>query len=412
MKKVKYPLFGRWLKKCRGSHSLKWVGMRIGRKYNSVSDYENGYVKPPPDIVALLINLFKGDPLEIAGFLFYDPDEIQDLCRKLKASGQSANEFKEECRNKLNYARKIREIDNPHDALIMSKACTNDLETRIEAEVDSPNDIRDYEHMLLRTYGENIGCMTVLLPRYRVITEIVPIYSQMTKMSTDIERKCSKFYPFIPPTGSFKDVDCKAQLIPGMVYGDCGIAAAYFVAKDYGRAIDYQKKAIPLCGFDKKMLAETYRGLILSLAHSERTEKVNEVETEIKNLLGKEISDPVDINSLMCAIAEARMLVRRHDYWEILVEVESSIFDTNKFMPLKRIQFYKTKLFLAINDLRMHRKIDVDQMREVVRKGILLAQLYGYERHAREIALLGKVIEGKKRVESKINVKTPYYHLK
>jgi len=64
MKKVKYPLFGKWLKNARGSYSLKWVGMQIGRKHNSVSDYENGYVKPPPDIVALLINLFKGDPLE------------------------------------------------------------------------------------------------------------------------------------------------------------------------------------------------------------------------------------------------------------------------------------------------------------------------------------------------------------
>ena len=61
MKEVKYPLFGQWLNKSRGSKSLEWVGMRIGRKYNSISEYENGYVKPLPDIVALLINLFNGE---------------------------------------------------------------------------------------------------------------------------------------------------------------------------------------------------------------------------------------------------------------------------------------------------------------------------------------------------------------
>ena len=72
----------------------------------------------------------------------------------------------------------------------MFKACAHALETRIEAEVDSPNDIKNYEHMLLRTYGENIGCTTILLPRHRVITDILPTYSQMIKISTDIERTC------------------------------------------------------------------------------------------------------------------------------------------------------------------------------------------------------------------------------
>ena len=60
----------------------------------------------------------------------------------------------------------------------------------------------------------------------------------------------------------------------------------------------------------------------------------------------------------------------------------------------------------------MHRQVDVDQMREVVRKGTLLAQLYGYERHAREISLLGKVIEGKKRIKSEKRILTPEYYLK
>jgi hypothetical protein len=412
MKIVKYLSFGKRLNKARGSHSLEWLGKLIGKSHSSVSEYEKGVVRPKKLVVAYLINHFKADPLEIAGFLFYDPGEIQGLCKKLKFSGQPANEFKEVCQNNLNYARKYRETDNPQDALIMFKAVANSLETRIEANIDTLQDIKDYEHMLLRTYGETIECKTVVLACHTVITEILPVYSKMIELSIDTENKCSKFYSFTPPAGSFKDVDCNTLLVNGEVYGDNAMAAAYFVAKDYENAIYYQKKAIPLCGFDKKMLAETYRGLILSLAHLNKTEKVNEVEIIINNLLGKEISDPVDINSLKCAIAEARMLVKRDGYWEILAEVESSIFDSNKFMPLKRIQFYKTQLFLAINDLRMHRKIDVDKVREVVRKGILLAQLYGYERHEKEIVSLGNVIEGKKRVESKINVKTHDYYLK
>ena len=116
MKKVKYLSFGKWLNKARGSYSLQYVGNLIGKSHSSVSEYEKGYVRPPKLIVAYLINYYNANPLKIAGFLFYDPNEIQFLSRNLKFSGQSANEFKEECWNKLNYTRKYRETGNPHDA--------------------------------------------------------------------------------------------------------------------------------------------------------------------------------------------------------------------------------------------------------------------------------------------------------
>jgi len=412
MKEAKYPLFGQWLKKARGSYSLQSVGKLIGKKHNTVSNYEKGYVKPPKLIVAFLINLYNGNPLEIADFLQYDLMDIQDLSNLLNVSGQSVTYFKNECWNKLNCARKFREIDSPHNALKMINACAYSLETRIRAEIDSLKDIQDYKYMLLLTHGEKIGCTTVLLPRYRVMSEIFPIYSRMNKLSIDIEERYRKLFLFSSPTDSFKAVDCNSPTFSGLAYSDCCMAAAYFVAKNYDEAIRYQKKAIPLCGFDKNLLAETYRGLILSLAHTQIVEEVNKVEIKINNLLGKEISDPVNIDSLRCAIAEARMLVGRDGSREKLAEVESSIFNTNKFMPLKIIQFYKTQLFLAINDQRMNRRINVEMMQEVIRKGTSLAQLYGYERHAREIALLGKMIEGKKRVESRIYVKTPDYRFK
>jgi len=70
MKERKYPLFGEWLEKSRGSHSLQWIGNRIGKEHNTVSDYAKGYVKPPKLIAACLINLFNADPLEIADFLY------------------------------------------------------------------------------------------------------------------------------------------------------------------------------------------------------------------------------------------------------------------------------------------------------------------------------------------------------
>lgn len=106
------------------------------------------------------------------------------------------------------------------------------------------------------------------------------------------------------------------------------------------------------------------------------------------------------------------MLIGKDGSKEILAEVERSIFNTNKILPLKRIQFYKTQLYISIGDLRKNNKIDVDMMREVIRNGISLVKLYVYERHAREISLLGNMIEGKERVKSGINVKIPDYCLK
>jgi hypothetical protein len=92
------------------------------------------------------------------------------------------------------------------------------------------------------------------------------------------------------------------------------------------------------------------------------------------------------------------MLVGKDGSYAILNGVQSSIFSANKFYPLKRIQFYKTQLFLADNDLKNDCQIDVDQMREVLSNGISLAQLYKYQRHAREIAWLGRMIEKLKKV--------------
>jgi transcriptional regulator with XRE-family HTH domain len=403
MKSVQYPSFGVWLKKTRGSMSLQAVGRLIGKEHNTVSNYEKGYVRPPKLIVAYLINYFNGDPLEVAEFLRYDPIEIQDLCNSsIIISGKSTADFKDECWQKLGCARKFREIESPDSALHMINACILALETRIKAELDPQKDIKDLKYLLLLTYGEKVKCSTLLLPRHCVISEMLLIYSRMVKLSIDVEERYRKQVRSFSFADSFTILDSHSPTFSGLALSDSCLAAVYFVAQDYEKAISYQNGVILLCEFDKNLIAETYRGLILSLAHTHRIEEVTGLEERIEHLIGKEIDNPVDIDSLRCAIAEARMLVGKDGSQEIMAEVENSIYNTNKFLPLKRIQFYKTQLFLSINDLRMDHRVEFDRIQEVVTKGFSLAQLYKYRRHAKEITSLGKVIEGRGRVNLSI----------
>ena len=411
MKNIQYPCFGRWLKKSRGSHSLQSVGKLIGKEHNTVSNYEQGYVKPPKFIVAFLINYFNGDPEEVAGFLQYDPIEIQDLCNLIKNSGTPAADLKADGWERLSYARKFREIDSPESALQIINASILALENRIEAELDLLIDIKEINYLLLMTYGEKVKCSTLLLPRNRVIAEMMPIYTRMNKLSIDIEERHRKQVNYFSPAGSFNLLDNHSPTFSGLALSDSCLAATYFVAQDYEKAIFYQNKALPLSEFDKNLAAETYRGLILSLAHTSRVEEVVNLETNIESLIGKEINNPTDIDSLRCAIAEARMLVGKDGSYGILDDVQSSIFSSNNFFPLKRIQFYKTQLILSENDLKKDRRIDLDQMREVINNGLSLAQLYKYQRHAREISSLGRVIERKKKVSLGIDEFSAEYNL-
>jgi hypothetical protein len=381
------------LNESRGSKSLEWVGKRIGKKYNSVSEYEKGYVKPPPLVVALLIIIFKGDPHKVSDYLSYDPIEIIDLCDFINALGQSAADFKNNCWSKIITARKFREIEGPNNASNMIDACSISLEARIKAEIDSLKDIQEYKFMLLIAYGEQIGCMTLLLPRELVINAVVPIYSKMTKLANEIENVLTKPNLLSMQTDLFNSVGSNSQIFSGLAFSDCWLAAAYFVGKSYDKAIDYQIKAIPLCGFDKNLLAETYRGLLLSLAHNhKRVRETKKTIRKISTLLGNEIDDPVDIDSLLCAIAEAKMLIGENGAREVLAEVGRSIYKNNKFLPLKRIQYYKTKLFISINDLKENRKIDRKLMLQFTKEGFSLAQLYGLDRHKSEIIRLGRRI--------------------
>ena len=389
MKEIKYLDFGEWLNKFRGSKSLEWVGKRIGKKHNSVSEYEKGYVKPPRLVVALLIIIFKGDPHKVSNYLSYDPIEIIDLCNFINALGQSADDFKNNCWSKIITARKLREIEGPNNASKLIETCSISLKSRIEAEIDYLKDIQEYKFMLLIAYGEQIGCMTLLLPRKQVIDAVYPIYLKMTELSKELKKVFAKQNLFSMQTDLFNSVDSSPQIFSGLAYSDCWLAAAYFVGKSYNKAIDYQNKALPLCRFDKNLFAETYRGLLLSLAHTGRVRDTNETKEKIYTLLENEIDDPVDIDSLRCAIAEAKMLIGENGAKEVLAEVERSIYKSNRFLPLKRIQYHKTRLFIAINDLKENRKIDRKLMLQFTKEGFSLAQLYGFERHKNEIVRIG-----------------------
>ena len=384
MKEVKYPLFGQWLNKSRGSISLKTVGRWIGRAHNSVSDYEKGYVQPPRDTVAFLINIFKGDPLEIAGFLHYDPIELEELCNLQKTLGQSTTNFKDECLRKINSAHTFRIIERPSNALKMVEECAYLLESRIKTRVDSQKDIQDYKYMLLKTYGEKIGCLTLLLPREKVLYAVIPIYTLMNKLVLDIENDSRG------DSSIFFNADaCDSLSFSGSAYCDCWLAAAYFVEKQYDRAIRYQTKSIPFCGFDKHQLAETHRGLLLGLAHKNKVPETKKTIRKIRKLFGDEIKDPVDVDSLRCAIAEAKMLIGEQDANEVLAEVEGSIYRSIRFLPLKRIQYYKAKLFLERSNLLDNRKVDRKSIEQITEEGTSLAYLYGFERHMNEIARIG-----------------------
>ena len=396
MKKVLYPRAVGWMKNLRGSHSQQSFGDLIGKKYNSISDYEHGYVRPDRLTTAFLINYFNGDPVEVAGYLDYDPDDIYNLCKLLKNSGTSPGEFLADGWEKLGFAIKFREIESPQTALQIINKSILTLDNRIEGELDLYKDIKDmqeYKYLLLRTLSEKIKCATLLLPRNQVFDECMPIYARMKKLAMKIDERHHKQRKSFPPAVSSILLDHHASPFSGLALADSSIAAVYFVAQDYEKAIQYQQKALPNCEFDKNILAETYRGLLLSLAHTNRVEEVVRLEAKIEGLLGKVITDPGDIDGLRCAIAESRMLVGRDGSDGILNDVQHSIFSSKKFFPLKRIQFYKTQLYLAVNHLINDRRIDLDQMREVIQNGFSLAKEYQYQRHAGEIAGLGRVIE-------------------
>jgi len=321
---------------------------------------------------------------------------MKDLCNLIKNSGTTAADFLANGWERLGFARKFRDIESPQTALQIINKSILTLENRIAVELDLYKDIKEmqeFKHLLLRTLSEKIKCLTLLLPRHLVIHECKPIYACMKKLSMEIDKRHHKQKNHFPRAISSMLLDHHAPTISGLALSDSSLAAVYFVAQDYENAIQYQQKALPNCEFDKNILAETYRGLLLSLAHTHRGEEVIRLEAKLEGLFGKEITDHGDIDALRCAIAEARMLVGKDGSDGILNDVQRSIFCSKKFFPLKRIQFYKTQLYLAVNHLINDRRIDLDQMREVIQNGFSLAKEYHYQRHAGEIAWLGRVIE-------------------
>lgn len=392
MKERKYPLFGEWLEKSRGSHSLQWIGNRIGKEHNTVSDYAKGYVKPPKLIAACLINLFNADPLEIADFLYYDPNELKALCNYLNVSGYSTCEFRDDSWTRLIAARELRESGK----LIVAEQVIDELilqlDARIKADIETGKSIKDLQFILLKAYGERVILTTLLKPRAEIINITIHDRSQMVTLSIELEGKAGNLQMRFPNLSTFKAIESYAFGFSSFAFSDSCIAASYFVSENFEEAINYQIKAIPICGFDTHLLADTYRGLVLGMAHLNRVNDFIVYENEINHQICDGKFDEEDTNSLRLAFAEGRILLGMDGAKNIISEVENSISGQKIFYPLKTIQFYKTKLFDLISDHKRNRYIDHNYVKSILRDGSSLAKSYGYSRHAKEIEQLSNTI--------------------
>lgn len=398
-KERKYPLFSDWLNLQLGEKPHRWLADRIGRGRSTVTEYCSGFERPPKLIAARIIIMFGGNPLELADFLYYDPNEIIALCDSLNGSYQTISIFLKQSWTHLFNNQSLREGGKVQKALDSIDYWIELIDNRINSQIDPQTDIQALKHISIRFHGERMACISAISAnRIEIPNEVTENFSKMVKYSIDLGESLNNVMSLDNRLSTFKALEGEYQPFSGLALSNSWMAAVYFVSRNYTKSVEYSKKALPYCGFDKNLLAESLRGLILGLAHLGRGDEFLQSEIEAQKLINRGVFEQTDIDSINCASAEGREILGKEGARTILKEILNPLEENrNNFTnrPLKLIQIFKSKLLIAESELQRGLLVDKDMLIEIADQGYSMAKTFGFERHAKEIHLLSNVFKNR-----------------
>lgn len=387
-----FPLFRDWILIKMRDMTHQSLANYLGKQRSTVTGYCSGNDKPPLLTLARIVNLFDGNPREIADFFQYERKKLSKLCDLLKKDNQPFDVIIKQAWNHLFNNRNLREKGFIKNALESNDYWIKMIDDRIFGEMDPLYAIEELKRVSIQLHGERIACFSsISINRSKIPGEVMEDFLKMQKYSIDLGENINNIDAFEPMRMQEKYEEGRHLIFSGL--GQCYslMAGAYFVARDYQRSVDYAKKALPLCGFDKNLKAETLRGLLLGLAHLERESEYFQVEYYAQELILDCEFGWEDTMSINCACAEGRELLGKDGGREFLKVFQEKIQDKRyaiTYQPLKIVQMYKSQLLIEESELSRGLDVDIRNLLSIAEISLELAKYYGFERQKREIEMI------------------------
>lgn len=395
----KYPKFRDWINRRLGDESHQWLADRTGKARSTITGYCGGNERPPKMVLARIINLFGENPLEIADFLYYDYEEIDELCQYLQITNSPVANFLKQAWSHLFNNRQSRENGLISDELNSIDYWIGLLDNRIESKMDTKTNIHELKKVSTHFHLERMACISAIATdRTQVPKEVAEDFSKIVKYSIDLGENLNDLYPFDSRQASFKALEGDYQIFYGLGQCHSWMAGAYFVARDFKQSVVFAKKALPHCSFDKNLLAETIRGLLLGLAHLKESEEFLRVEVFAQGLIESNSFEQMDMDLITCAFAEGRELLGKNGARGILKVVQEHLEDKKIltiYQPFKLVKIFKSLLLVGESEMKRGLNIDKDSLIAVADQGLLIAKKYKYSRHENEILALSLALSDK-----------------